>query len=62
MKKGRFYFWSVSISCIFSSPVTMPGSKIAEAVTNSPLSEEEVQMVMEKLLEKQNEEWEAVSY
>lgn len=40
----------------------MPGSKIAEAVTNSPLSEEEVQMVMEKLLEKQNEEWEAVSY
>lgn len=39
----------------------MSGSKIAEAIANSPLSEEEVQIVMEKLLEKQSEEWEAVS-
>lgn len=39
----------------------MPGSQIAEIVVNSPLSDEEVQLVMEKLLEKQDEEWEAVS-
>ncbi|XP_003387608.1 PREDICTED: restin homolog [Amphimedon queenslandica] len=42
-----------------SSEVVMSGSKIAEAIANSPLSEEEVQIVMEKLLEKQSEEWEA---
>ena len=39
----------------------MTGSQIVEAVTNSTLSDEEVQLVMEKLLEKQDEEWEAVS-
>lgn len=39
----------------------MPGSQIAEMVVNSPLSDDEVQLVMEKLLEKQDEEWEAVS-
>lgn len=39
----------------------MPGSQIAEIVVNSPLSDEEVQLVMDKLLEKQDEEWEAVS-
>lgn len=39
----------------------MPGSQIIQAVANSTLSDEEVQLVMEKLLEKQEEEWEAVS-
>ena len=39
----------------------MAGFQIAEAIENSTLSDDDIQMIMDKLLEKHEEEWEAVS-
>ena len=59
----RNFFSLFFFVCVSGNLEEVSGSHLASMITNTSLSQDEVEMIMERLLEKQdlNEEWEMVS-